>query len=345
MRPLVSVIIPAYNRAGLLRYTLESLRRGLGDLAAEILVVDDGSDPPLASQIEDFQDLPLRWLSQTNQGSIVARLHGLSQAQGRYILFLDSDDLVHPEKLPRQVGALETSGADVCYTDTAWVTLGGPYESLAIQPRGDLPLVSRPADLYLDVQPPPHSCLYRSTYLRPYLEQPLVPVDRRFDPVGDVWIYYNLAPYPARITKITGHYTLYSQHGEGRYTQHWEKLGVAALGIMRAFMAHCPVSDATLEARQQVAECAFHSWRKLPNGFQHDYEQAMIALWQAVPAIPAGRLGGRGFQVLAKLMGRGAAGRLLRYLQRPRYAAIATLNRRELDQLVTGILTLSEATA
>ena len=72
--------------------------------------------------------------------------------------------------------------------------------------------------------------LYRRAYLLSPLATPVVPGERRFDPAGDVWLYYNLCTNPARIHKVDAPLAAAGVHTEQRYSHHWEKLGVAALG-------------------------------------------------------------------------------------------------------------------
>ncbi|MGL5080944.1 MAG: glycosyltransferase family 2 protein [Microcoleaceae cyanobacterium] len=331
----LSVVIPAYNRVDLLRYTLESVARAIQSLKVEILVVDDGSTIPLNNQLEEFNHLPIRFIRQDNQGSIVARQTGLKQATGEYILFLDSDDLVHPDKLITQVSQMQEQGADISYTDNAVTTLTGSYDSLVFQSTGILPTVKEAAEFYLKVQPMPHSPIYRHSYILQYLENPLVPQNRIFDSVGDVWMYYNLAIYPAKVIKVNGHYTVGTQHNEDRFTQHWERLGVASLALMLEFIKNCPNNEKTLTARQYIGECAFISWRRLPNHFNSIFESKILAVWKSSPKLSNSRLGGKNFQLLTKAIGVENAGRVLRYFQRPSYSKIRTINETELRQLVS----------
>jgi glycosyltransferase involved in cell wall biosynthesis len=116
------VVIPAYGRVEPLKYTLKSAARALREAGGggEIVVVDDGSEPPLEGQLQGFEaGHPVKFLRQKNQGSIVARMTGLAAAQGKYVLFLDSDDLIHPEKIRAQTKAMKESGAEVGVSDMA----------------------------------------------------------------------------------------------------------------------------------------------------------------------------------------------------------------------------------
>lgn len=106
--PVVSVIIPAYNRAELLGPTLESvLAQTYTDY--EVIVVDDGSQdatgPTVQAYVPQFNGR-LFYVYQHNQGLSGARNTGCRLARGRYLAFLDSDDLWKPEKLATQVPVL-----------------------------------------------------------------------------------------------------------------------------------------------------------------------------------------------------------------------------------------------
>lgn len=108
--PLVSVIIPCYNQARFLPDAVASLQAQT--LATwECMIVDDGSADNTAKVAESLAqgDDRIRVVSQSNHGPSAARNAGLRLARGRYIQFLDADDLIAPEKLLAQVSAL--SGA------------------------------------------------------------------------------------------------------------------------------------------------------------------------------------------------------------------------------------------
>jgi GT2 family glycosyltransferase len=92
--PLFSVVTPVFNRMELLRETLDSiLRQRFTDF--EILVVDDGSSDGSAAAARGFGN-KVRVLEQANGGPGVARNLGCHHARGRYVAFLDSDDLWFP---------------------------------------------------------------------------------------------------------------------------------------------------------------------------------------------------------------------------------------------------------
>ena len=102
--PLVSVIIPTYNRADLLPQTVEScLAQTYPHL--EIIVVDDGSTDATAEVMARY-GAKVVYVRQERQGVPRARQHGLQRASGEYVTFLDSDDLMLPLKIERQVQVL-----------------------------------------------------------------------------------------------------------------------------------------------------------------------------------------------------------------------------------------------
>lgn len=103
----VSVIIPCYKQAAFLPQALDSvLAQTLGNL--ECIVVNDGSPDNTRDIVASYllRDSRVRYVEQTNRGVSAARNRGLAEAQGRYIQFLDADDLIEPEKLQVQTDIL-----------------------------------------------------------------------------------------------------------------------------------------------------------------------------------------------------------------------------------------------
>jgi glycosyltransferase involved in cell wall biosynthesis len=106
-QPAVSVIVPVYNRASHVVEAIETLTaQTLDDF--EIIVVDDGSTDGSAEAAERVGDRRVRIVRhETNRGIPAARNTGLDAATGRYIAWLDSDDVARPQRLARQVSLLE----------------------------------------------------------------------------------------------------------------------------------------------------------------------------------------------------------------------------------------------
>lgn len=125
--PLASVIVPAFNAEQTLANTLESLRhQTLGDF--EIIVIDDGSTDATASIASAFPDPRIRVFSLPNGGLAAARNRGLERANGRYVSFLDADDMWTADKLEAHVRTLKARpGAVVSYSWTAIVDADGRF--------------------------------------------------------------------------------------------------------------------------------------------------------------------------------------------------------------------------
>ncbi len=119
--PAVSVIIPAYNAGSQLRDAIESAsRQTYGD--REVIVVDDGSTDQTESLVSFYGDR-IRYYKQANRGVAAARNLGIAKAKGKYIAFLDADDLWLPTKLAEQVPLLEADPSlGLVYTDWAIVS-------------------------------------------------------------------------------------------------------------------------------------------------------------------------------------------------------------------------------
>ena len=116
--PLVSVVIPVFNTAGLLTETVESLcAQTLTHW--EAFLIDDGSDDGSVALLVALaaQDPRLHLLFTTGRvGPGPARNQGIQAAQGRYVAFLDADDLWHPRKLEMQVAAMRDAKAALSCT-------------------------------------------------------------------------------------------------------------------------------------------------------------------------------------------------------------------------------------
>ena len=103
--PLLSVIIPTYNRADYIALTIESVLKQTYD-NIEVIVIDDGSTDNTAQVVKPFAR-KVRYVLQANAERGASRNHGLRLAKGKYIAFLDSDDLWLPDKAAAGIHFLE----------------------------------------------------------------------------------------------------------------------------------------------------------------------------------------------------------------------------------------------
>lgn len=127
--PLVSIIIPAYNAAS---FGADAIQSSLAQTwpNVEVIVIDDGSSDETLEVIKRFGE-KIRWISGPNQGACSARNRGLEMARGEYVQFLDSDDLLMPDKVRRCVAALDGHEHALAYSF---------HEIVSLDPRQPRPM-------------------------------------------------------------------------------------------------------------------------------------------------------------------------------------------------------------
>lgn len=117
---IISIIVPVYNVENFITETMESVRVQTYT-HWELLLIEDGSSDRSAEIIEAYAektgDKRIRLIRQpSNLGAARARNRGVAQARGRYIAYLDADDLWHPEKLKRELAFLKAKNAAFVFT-------------------------------------------------------------------------------------------------------------------------------------------------------------------------------------------------------------------------------------
>jgi len=119
-KPLISVIIPTYNRGWIIKEAIDSvLSQDYRDF--ELIIVDDGSTDNTLEILNSYQD-DITVLRQNNHGVSAARNRGIMAASGRFVAFLDSDDLWLPQKLSSQVDYFNLNpDAIICQTEEIWI--------------------------------------------------------------------------------------------------------------------------------------------------------------------------------------------------------------------------------
>ena len=111
IKGLVSVIIPVYNRGVIVKEAIESIHTQ-SYRPIECIVIDDGSKDNTIKTVKDFIDqntddvFDIRLVKQNNSGAPSARNNGIKNASGEFIQFLDSDDLLYPNKIKDQVSQI-----------------------------------------------------------------------------------------------------------------------------------------------------------------------------------------------------------------------------------------------
>lgn len=114
---MVSVIVPVYNSE---RYIVNTIKSVISQTYKniEIIVIDDCSiDNTKEKILESFPDVPIKYIYQNrNKGAAEARNRGLKESNGRYVAFIDSDDLWETCKIEKQIRCLIDNNAGFCYT-------------------------------------------------------------------------------------------------------------------------------------------------------------------------------------------------------------------------------------
>lgn len=114
-QPVVSIVIPAYNVGNFLQHTLLSVQNQTWK-DFEVICINDGSSDDSLEIIKKFtkSDKRFKIINKKNEGVSLARNDGMKMAQGKYIMFLDGDDYLHPYAIATALAAIARSGADVC---------------------------------------------------------------------------------------------------------------------------------------------------------------------------------------------------------------------------------------
>lgn len=144
MKELVSVIMPTYNCGRFIRESIDSV---LAQTYTnwELLIVDDCSTDETQRIVRTYTDARIRYTrNEQNMGAALTRNRALREANGRYIAFLDSDDLWLPTKLEKQIAFMQTSGYAFTYHN--YIEIDEQSQVLGILVSGKKHV--RPFDMY-----------------------------------------------------------------------------------------------------------------------------------------------------------------------------------------------------
>lgn len=127
--PTASAILPAYNEERWIADAIDSvLDQTFEDF--ELVVVDDGSTDRTPEIVHEYDDPRIDFYRQENAGSAAARNTAMEHSSGEYIAIIDADDTWKPEKLERQVAAMEAADAEFSHTNMELVNEHGAYLGL-----------------------------------------------------------------------------------------------------------------------------------------------------------------------------------------------------------------------
>lgn len=119
VEPLVSILIPAFNAQ---QWIADTLRSALAQTwpKREIIVVDDGSTDSTLAIAKQFESQGVKVFTQKNMGAAASRNRAFALCQGDYIQWLDADDLLAPDKISRQIAAVNQSSDRRILLSSAW---------------------------------------------------------------------------------------------------------------------------------------------------------------------------------------------------------------------------------
>ncbi len=133
MAGLVSIIMPSYNTAPYISESIQSVvAQTYGDW--ELIIVDDCSTDDTDRVVTSFlSDRRIKYFkNERNSGAAVSRNKALQEAKGKWIAFLDSDDLWMPDKLQKQVSFMEKNGYSFSYTNYEEINNDGKKNGIRV---------------------------------------------------------------------------------------------------------------------------------------------------------------------------------------------------------------------
>lgn len=210
---LISVVIPCHNAEAWIGETLESVA-AQRDVPLEVIVVDDGSTDNSVRIAESVGGRGVRVLRQTQQGVAAARNAGTEAAHGTFVQYLDADDVLAVGAIRARVTALQTSGADVAYSD--WVRWERqPDGTFAVGRFMTRKLGPRPeVEMLRDAWWPPGALLYRRSFI-----DRILPWRVDFPIIQDARFQIDAALAGARFVHVTGVGLKYRVHGSTSLSQ------------------------------------------------------------------------------------------------------------------------------
>lgn len=121
--PLISIILPTFNRAHFLPRALDSVFAQTYE-NWELIIIDDGSTDNTTVVLDEYADPRIKYHFQENRGVSAARNCGIGQSRGELFALLDSDDEWLPEKLAVQLQYMQANGFEISQTNEIWIRNG-----------------------------------------------------------------------------------------------------------------------------------------------------------------------------------------------------------------------------
>lgn len=283
-RPNVSVVIPAYNCD---RYLAEAIDSVLAQTEQdyELIVVDDGSTDRTQQILQTYRNqalnIDLRTVCQLNQGVAIARNHGIELARGKWIAFLDADDVFLPNKLAAQV-AIAQSNLDVGIVHSGWQRISTTGEILMqVEPWQQIPTLD--LESWLRWKPVlPSAMLFR----RDWLER-AGGFDPRFPPAEDTELVLRLARMGCRSIWLPQVTVRYRQHENSAMHQGLPQARSLAAVIDHFFtQPDLPPPIRHLESQIRYSTLVWIAWYLHHTGHAVEMIRTLQKAWQVSPHSP-----------------------------------------------------------
>lgn len=274
--PKVTVVIPAYNAIRYLPETMETvLNQTYQDF--EVLVVNDGSTDETPNWVNQLsEEKPkVRMVSQVNQGLAGARCTGVTNARGKYVAFIDADDLWELTKLEKQVNSLESNPqAGLCYTWTALADSEGKSTGRVIASHAE-------GDVWQQLTEMNIVCCGSTPMIRRSCFDDVGLFSHDVSPSDDWDMWWRIsAKYP--FTVIKEPLIRYRQHPNNSSKKCEHMLTTSRILIERNF-ANAPIELLHLRNRSYGCIYLYLGWRAIEN---NDYLQAKKFRNQAIAHRP-----------------------------------------------------------
>ena len=174
--PFFSVVIPTYNRGGVLLLAIQSVIQQTFD-QWELIVVDDGSKDDTKSVVSAITDKRVKYFYQENKGRSAARNAGIEIALGEYIAFLDSDDQYAENYLELFFDEIsKETGPHLCFSSAETVGNSNPYLAL---PYSNNPTLSNQEKLLITPMATPRAIIHKSCFELAQFPLHLAPMEDR----------------------------------------------------------------------------------------------------------------------------------------------------------------------
>lgn len=277
--PQVSVVIPTYNCDRYLPEAIESvLSQTYNDY--EVIVIDDGSTDRTQEVLQPYQS-QVRSIQQHNQGASAARNHGITLARGRWVAFLDADDVLFPDKLAAQI-AIAAARPSLGIVHSGWQRVNEKRELLlTVEPWQQIPTLD--LESWLRYKPVlPSAMLFR----RDWLEK-VGGFDPQFSSAEDTDLVLRLVLHGCESAWLEQVTVQYRQHETNTMHKGLSQAQSLAAVIDRFFaQPQVPAEIRLIETQVRYSTDVWIAWYLNHTEHYSEMVQYLQRAWQHSPYLP-----------------------------------------------------------